>query len=101
MLSKMLPPLARKDIWVGDLQQQLSLKFYLEVEQNCCLAKAYSNESQLRWVAIALYPYNREYSFSVKLVFKKCANPGLFLFISIIQIEKSVDGVLGIRTAGW
>ena len=40
--------------------------------------------------------------------FKKWANLGLFLFIfrsflvtiSIIQIEKSVDGVLGIRTRG-
>ena len=39
---------------------------------------------------------------------KKWANPGLFLFIfcsflvtiSIIQIEKSVDGVLGIQTWG-
>ena len=40
--------------------------------------------------------------------FKKWANPGLFfvyfcsflITISIIQIEKSVDGVLGIRTQG-
>ena len=40
--------------------------------------------------------------------FKNWANPGLFLFIfcsflvtiSIIQIEKSVDGVLGIQTWG-
>ena len=39
---------------------------------------------------------------------KKCANPGLLLSnfcpflitISIIQIEKSVDGVLGIQTCG-
>ena len=46
----------------------------------------------------------------MKLIFfrKKWANPGLFLFIfrsflvtiSIIQIEKRVDGVLGIRTRG-
>ena len=41
------------------------------------------------------------------LCFKKWANPGLFLFIFVlflvtisIQIEKSVDGVLGIRTRG-
>ena len=40
----------------------------------------------------------------VTLIFlKKLANPGLFLFIfldtiSILQIEKSIDGVLGIRT---
>ena len=42
----------------------------------------------------------------VTLIFlKKLANPGLFLFIfldtiSILQIEKSIDGVLGIRTQG-
>ena len=41
------------------------------------------------------------------IIFKKWANPGLFLFyfrsflVTIsIQIEKSVDGVLGIRTRG-
>ena len=39
--------------------------------------------------------------------FKKCANPGLFfvyfrsfLITISIQIEKSIDGVLGIRTRG-
>ena len=42
------------------------------------------------------------------IFFKKCANPGLFsvyfrpflITISIILIEKSLDGVLGIRTHG-
>ena len=44
----------------------------------------------------------------VHLFLKKWANPGLFLVyfrsflitISIIQIERSIDGVLGIQTQG-
>ena len=54
----------------------------------------------------ALYLRKRNQARNVKLYVFKWANTGLFLFIfcpflitiSIIQIEKSVDGVLGIRT---
>ena len=48
----------------------------------------------------------RQELFDARYFLKKWANPGLFFVyfryfldtISIIQIEKSVDGVLGIRT---
>ena len=51
---------------------------------------------------------NSQYSVKVCNVFFKWANPGLFyvyfcpflITISIKQIEKRVDGVLGIRTRG-
>ena len=54
-----------------------------------------------------LYRINSERIIISKVFFNKWANPGLFLFyfrsflvIISIQIEKSIDGVLGIRTRG-
>ena len=92
--------------------QQINMNNYPCVFGACILHKLINVKPGLflnmRFKSVCYNLHKNEEKYTLKLFIKKWANPGLFfvyfhyflITVSIIQIEKSLDGVLGIRTRG-